>query len=327
MKFWRNPQYQSLRHELTPEHLFFDRRKLMATMGMGAAAAAVAGGSAFAAPAGALPAPGARVNFRPTSWKVDDATTPEEAVTGYNNFYEFGTNKDDPARYSGGMTVSPWAINVEGECEKPGHYDLASVVDYSKLEERIYRHRCVEAWSMVIPWVGVPLAGVLAQFKPTSRAKFVQFETYLNRKEMPGTNFPVLRWPYVEGLRMDEAMNELAFLAVGVFGKALPRQNGAPVRTVLPWKYGFKSTKSLVAIRFLESQPRTSWNQANPDEYGFYSNVNPHVDHPRWSQASERVIGGKGFSALTGRRKTDMFNGYEQQVSNLYAGMDLRKYY
>jgi methionine sulfoxide reductase catalytic subunit len=248
-------------------------------------------------------------------------------VTTYNNFYEFGTDKSDPARYAGRMKTDPWSIKIEGETTAPGTYALKDVVDFTKLEERIYRLRCVEAWSMVIPWVGVPLSSVIAKFKPTSKAKYVQFITHLDRSVMPGVRFPVLQWPYSEGLRMDEAMNELTFLAVGVYGKALPQQNGAPVRLVVPWKYGFKYAKSIATVRFTETQPPTSWNIANRGEYGFYSNVNPNVDHPRWSQASERVIGGSGIAALTGRRKTEMFNGYEKQVAHLYKGMDLNKFY
>jgi len=335
MKFERNPDYQSLREELTPEGLFLDRRKLMTAAGVIGAGTILGTGTACSEPPPAkaaapavvakpVPAPGTALTAKKTAFAISDALSSEEAVTGYNNYYEFGTGKADPARYSGKMTVSPWTITVEGEAAKTGTYALADLVDYSKLEERVYRHRCVEAWSMVIPWVGVPMASVLAKLQPTAKAKYVQFVTYLNRKEMPGTNFPVLKWPYVEGLRIDEAMNDLAFVAVGVYGKAMPRQNGAPIRTVLPWKYGFKATKSVTKIRFVEKQPPTSWNEANGGEYGFFSNVNPNVDHPRWSQASERVIGGKGFNE---RRKTEMYNGYEAQVAKLYAGMDLTKNY
>ncbi|MDZ4762560.1 MAG: protein-methionine-sulfoxide reductase catalytic subunit MsrP [Alphaproteobacteria bacterium] len=335
MEFRRNPDYEDLQGEVTPESLFLDRRRMMTAAGvLGAGsilgalpacsepqqATAVAPGAKPAA--GTHPAPGASLTAKKTSYAVADQLASEDAVTGYNNFYEFGTDKSDPARYADKMTVSPWSISVEGETDKPGAYGVKDLVDYAKLEERVYRHRCVEAWSMVVPWVGVPMADVIAKLKPKATAKFVQFETYLNRKEMPGVRLPVLSWPYVEGLRMDEAMNELAFMAVGVYGKALPKQNGAPIRTVLPWKYGFKATKSIVKIRFMEKQPATAWNKAGANEYGFYSNVNPDVDHPRWSQSSERVIGGKGFNE---RRKTDMFNGYSAQVSKLYAGMDLKK--
>ncbi len=348
LKFRRNPDYQDLRDEVTPEPIFLDRRKLMA----GAAAAASfaltgcdqadaappkAGESKPAAapkpaapkPAAAAPAPGAKLAYATTAYKVAEGPSSEEAITGYNNFYEFGTSKSDPAANAERMTVSPWSVEIAGEAEVTGKFALTDVIDYSKLEERVYRHRCVEAWSMVIPWVGVPMSSVLAKYKPKPTAKYVQFETYLNKKEMPWTaSFPpVLDWPYREGLRMDEAMNELSFFAVGVYGKALPKQNGAPLRTVIPWKYGFKSTKSVVKISFVEREPSTAWNKANAHEYGFYSNVNPEVDHPRWSQASERVIGGKGLSAVAGRRRTEMFNGYEKQVAHLYAGMDLSKNY
>lgn len=336
MKFWRNPDYQTLRPELTPQDLFLDRRSLIAATGaLGAGSilgalpaeavpqAKPAAGSQ-AGPASPVPQPGAPLNARKTAYAVDDQWSSEEAVTGYNNFYEFGTDKSDPARFADKMTVSPWSVTVEGETDAPRAYTLKELVDYSKLEERVYRHRCVEAWSMVVPWVGVPMADVIRKLRPKSSARFVQFESYLNPKEMRGVRLPVLDWPYVEGLRMDEAMNELAFVAVGVYGKALPKQNGAPIRTVLPWKYGFKATKSIVKIRFLKTQPPTSWNKAGANEYGFYSNVNPEVDHPRWSQASERVIGGKGFNE---RRRTEMFNGYSKQVASLYAGMDLTKNY
>ena len=247
----------------------------------------------------------------------------EDAFSGYCNFYEFGTSKDDPPRYASRMTVSPWQVTVDGETDAPGKYALKDLIDYSKLEERVYRHRCVEAWSMVIPWVGVPMKDVIAKLKPKATAKYVQFETYLNKQEMIGANRPVLQWPYVEGLRLDEAMNELPLFAVGAYGKALQKQNGAPLRTVIPWKYGFKATKSVVKISFTTREPATAWNKAASHEYGFYSNVNPTVPHPRWSQASERVIGGKG--GFNERRNTEMFNGYEKQVASLYAGMDLKK--
>jgi sulfoxide reductase catalytic subunit YedY len=333
MEFRKNPLYQDLRGEVTPEALFVDRRKVMTAAGV-LGAGSILGAlpacsepqqpAAASASAATHPAPGAALTTKKTAFAVSDALASEDAVTGYNNFYEFGTNKSDPARYADKMTTSPWSVTVEGETDAPGVYGVKDLVDYAKLEERIYRHRCVEAWSMVVPWVGVPLASVMTKLKPKSTAKFVQFESYLNPKEMRGVRFPVLDWPYVEGLRMDEAMNDLALMAVGVYGKALPKQNGAPLRTVIPWKYGFKATKSVVKIRFVKTQPPTAWNKAGANEYGFYSNVNPEVDHPRWSQASERVIGGKGFNE---RRKTEMFNGYSTQVAKLYAGMDLKKNY
>ena len=334
LKFRRNPEYQSLRDEITPERMFMDRRHILTAAGfmgagsiLGALPACSEPQQTTEAPATAAghAAPGAKLTAKKTSFAVSDATTVEEAFSGYCNFYEFGTGKEDPPRYASRMTVSPWQVTVEGETDAPGAYALNDLIDYSKLEERVYRHRCVEAWSMVVPWVGVPMHAVLSKLKPKASAKYVQFETYLNRKEMPGTNRPSLQWPYVEGLRMDEAMNDLAMFAVGAYGKALQKQNGAPLRTVIPWKYGFKATKSVVKIRFTSTQPGTAWNKANSHEYGFYSNVNPNVSHPRWSQASERVIGGKG--GFNERRDTEMFNGYEKQVASLYAGMDLKKNY
>ncbi len=248
--------------------------------------------------------------------------TDYEDVTGYNNFYEFGASKKDPARFAGSLQTRPWTIEVEGECEAPGVLDIEQVLSGFPQQERIYRFRCVEAWAMVVPWVGVPLADVLKRFKPTSRAKYVAFETLHDPKQMPAQRRRVLDWPYREGLRIDEAMHPLALLATGVYGELLPNQNGAPLRLVLPWKYGFKSIKSIVSIRFTEELPETTWWKMGPDEYGFYANVNPHVDHPRWSQARHRMIGESVFSA---KQETGMFNGYAEQVADLYRGMDLRK--
>ncbi len=332
MKFTPNPKYQDLRNEVATESAFFNRRQALRAAGITTAGMALTTGIACSEPQqggpanpGAKaghPAPGADLSTTATRWKVEDATTPADAVSGYCNFYEFGTNKSDPPRYADAMTVSPWSISVEGMTDAPGTYSVTDLVDYEALEERVYRHRCVEAWSMVVPWVGVPLAGIVDKLKPTAEAKYIEFETYLNKSEMRGVRYPVIDWPYIEGLRLDEARNELAFMAVGVFGKALPHQNGAPLRTVVPWKYGFKGCKSIVRISFTDKEPRTAWNKANANEYGFYSNVNPNVDHPRWSQASERIIGGRGFNP---RRDTDMFNGYEAQVASLYEGMDLSK--
>lgn len=350
MSFTRDPKYLTLQDEVTPEAAFLDRRRLLTAAGflgagaiMGTAVAApkapphkaatpapaakpapAPAAPVAEAPAGPAPAPGTPLKYVGTAWKPSDPAASQDAILGYNNFYEFGTDKSDPARNSDKMTVSPWSVEIAGETDAPGRLGLTQLIDYSKLEERIYRHRCVEAWSMVIPWVGVPLARVIEKAKPKSTAKYVQFTSYLNLKEMPGARFPVLHWPYVEGLRLDEAMNPVALLAVGIYGKALQRQNGAPVRLVTPWKYGFKGAKSIVKITFTTTQPPTSWNEANPGEYGFYSNVNPQVDHPRWSQASERVLGAKGFNL---RRQTEMFNGYEKEVAQLYAGMDMRKNY
>ena len=332
LKFRRNPDYQDLRDEMTPEGTFMNRRHVLTAAGflgagsiLGALPACSEPQQTPAAPktAGGHPAPGAALTAKKTAFAVADASTVEDAFSGYCNFYEFGTSKDDPPRYASRMTVSPWQVTVEGETDAPGKYALKDLIDYSKLEERVYRHRCVEAWSMVIPWVGVPMKDVIAKLKPKATAKYVQFETYLNKQEMIGANRPVLQWPYVEGLRLDEAMNELPLFAVGAYGKALQKQNGAPLRTVIPWKYGFKATKSVVKISFTTREPATAWNKAASHEYGFYSNVNPTVPHPRWSQASERVIGGKG--GFNERRNTEMFNGYEKQVASLYAGMDLKK--
>ncbi len=244
-----------------------------------------------------------------------------DQITSYNNFYEFGTDKDSPSLTAGRLKTSPWTVSVEGECAKKGQFPLEELVKGIALEERIYRHRCVEAWSMVIPWVGVPLSAVLKKYEPTAKAKFVELYSLADPGQMPGVRQPILRWPYIEGLRMDEAMHPLTILATGLYGEAIPNQDGAPIRLVVPWKYGFKGAKSIVRIRFVERQPLNTWQESAPDEYGFYSNVNPAVDHPRWSQASERRIG-EFF-----KRKTLMFNGYADQVQGMYAGLDLRKNY
>ncbi len=254
-----------------------------------------------------------------TDYRVDEELTSFEDATRYNNFYEFGTGKSDPARNAQNFNTDDWRIEISGECNKTGQVGLEELIHGFDVEERIYRLRCVEAWSMVIPWLGVPLADILKKFEPNSRAKYVAFTTLLDENRMPGQKRPVLDWPYVEGLRMDEAMHPLTLMAVGMYGKTMPNQNGAPVRLVVPWKYGFKNIKSIVKIEFTEKQPPTTWNIANPREYGFYSNVNPEVSHPRWSQARERRIG--DFF----KRKTLMFNGYADEVASLYAGMDLKK--
>jgi sulfoxide reductase catalytic subunit YedY len=252
-----------------------------------------------------------------------DKLTSYQDASSYNNYYEFGTDKSDPARRAGTLKSRPWTVAVEGEVGKPGSYDLDALLKLAPMEERIYRLRCVEGWSMVIPWVGYPLAELIRRVEPTGNARYVQFVTLADKAQMPGLSSSVLDWPYVEGLRLDEAMHPLALLAFGMYGEVLPNQNGAPVRVVVPWKYGFKSGKSIVRIRFVEKQPRTSWESAAAGEYGFYSNVNPKVDHPRWSQATERRIGEDGLFAR--KRPTLMFNGYEPQVGQLYAGMDLRR--
>jgi sulfoxide reductase catalytic subunit YedY len=295
--------------EITERKLYLDRRRFLE---LGAAAVFGVAGSAAAAPLADV-----------VKGKVilDESPTPLEAVTTYNNFYEFGTDKDDPARLAPKTftPLKPWTVAVEGECARPATLDYLDLIRPNRLEERIYRMRCVEAWSMVIPWVGVPLGEVLKRFEPTSRAKFVEFTTLADPVRMPGVKSRVLEWPYVEGLRIDEAMHPLTLLAVGLYGEELPPQNGAPIRLVVPWKYGFKSAKSIVRIRFVEQAPRSSWMKSAPREYGFYSNVNPKVDHPRWSQGTERRIG--EFR----RRPTLMFNGYAEQVAALYSGMDLAK--
>jgi sulfoxide reductase catalytic subunit YedY len=312
--------------EITPEPVYRQRRKFMRS----ALYAGAAGTLAITIPGLALgrdKTPPGTAGLAPLDYfnKWPDSTTekptPFEDVTTYNNFYEFGTDKSDPSENSGGFKPRPWSIAVEGECAKPGVYNLEDFIAPHKLEERIYRHRCVEAWSMVIPWVGFPLGAVLKQFAPNSTAKYVAFTTVYRPSEMPGQKRSVLEWPYVEGLRIDEAMHPLTLLVVGLYGKVLANQNGAPIRLVVPWKYGFKSIKSIVKITFTRTQPPTTWNISAPSEYGFYSNVNPDVDHPRWSQRKERRIG--DFF----KRPTLMFNGYAGQVASLYSGMDLQKYF
>jgi methionine sulfoxide reductase catalytic subunit len=257
---------------------------------------------------------------------VMDKPTAYKDVTGYNNFYEFGTDKDDPARHAKALKPRPWTVAVEGAVAKPRSFGIDDLMKLAPMEERVYRLRCVEGWSMVVPWVGFSLAELIKQVQPTGNAKFVEFVTLADKAQMPGLRSGVLDWPYTEGLRLDEAMHPLTLLAFGLYGEVLPNQNGAPVRLVVPWKYGFKSAKSLVKIRFVEQQPKTSWELAAPQEYGFWSNVNPKVDHPRWSQASERRIGEEG-GLFAKRRPTLMFNGYEAQVGQLYAGMDLKKFF
>jgi len=309
--------------EITPEHLYVNRRQFIRTSSgaaLGALALAGAGAAAVgrATPAWAQEPLGA---LKKSPFSTDEKPNAFDDITTYNNYYEFGTDKSDPARNAHTLKTTPWTVKVDGECGKPGDVGIEDLIQPQALEERIYRLRCVEAWSMVVPWVGVPLSGILQRFEPTSKAAFVEFTTVNRRSQMPGLSYPVLDWPYVEGLRMDEAMHPLTIMAVGLYGKSLLNQNGAPMRLVVPWKYGFKSIKSIVRIRFTEKQPRTAWSKANPREYGFYSNVNPNVDHPRWSQARERRIG-EFF-----RRETLMFNGYADQVAKLYEGMDLKKNY
>ncbi|MDR3435398.1 protein-methionine-sulfoxide reductase catalytic subunit MsrP [Telmatospirillum sp.] len=300
--------------EITSRQSYLSRRQWMAGAGAAFLTAVTAGGGAKASALGTI---------AKTAYTIDEKQTSLEDVTHYNNFYEYGTDKEQPAKLAPGLLKPrPWTVRISGECKTTASVDVDDLIRTSTLEERVYRHRCVEAWSMVIPWVGVPLAPLLQRFEPTSKAKFVAFETLSDVAQMPGERSSLIYpWPYREGLRIDEAMHPLAFLAVGLYGEALPAQNGAPIRLVVPWKYGFKSIKSIVAIRFVEQVPPTLWNALAPEEYGFYSNVNPTVDHPRWSQAKERRIG----EFL--RRPTLMFNGYGEQVAGLYAGMDLKKFF
>jgi methionine sulfoxide reductase catalytic subunit len=304
--------------EITPESAFMNRRvALAALLGAGATAALPA-----AQPA-AAPAPNLTYTKNPR-YTVPDPINTYQEITGYNNFVEFGTDKADPAANAGSLRTHPWSVEIAGEAEVTGRYAIEDILKPHPLEERIYRFRCVEGWSMVIPWVGFPMADLLKRFKPTSKGKFVEFTTLQDPKQMPGQIRAVLPWPYLEGLRIDEAMHPLAIMVVGVYGSNLPNQNGAPLRIMAPWKYGFKNAKSIVRIRFTEQQPRNTWSVAAPNEYGFFANVNPAVDHPRWSQATERRIGA-GF--LAPRRATLPFNGYADQVASLYQGMDLRRYF
>ncbi|MDJ0916743.1 MAG: protein-methionine-sulfoxide reductase catalytic subunit MsrP [Woeseiaceae bacterium] len=307
--------------EITSESNYLSRRDFIR-------AGAIAGGTAFAPGALGAIVPEERgaalsdVGKSPLS--TDEAPNSWEDITTYNNFYEFGTGKDDPHRNAQDFKTRPWTITVDGHAEKTGSFHFDDFIKPFDLEERIYRLRCVEAWSMVVPWVGISLAEVVKSFKPTSKAKYVAFQTLLDPVQMPGQRRGVLDWPYVEGLTIEEATNELSILAVGIYGRVIPNQNGAPIRLVVPWKYGFKSIKSIVRISFTERQPPTSWNISAPQEYGFYANVNPEVDHPRWSQARERRIGAGIFAQ---RQPTLKFNGYGEQVAHLYKDLDLRRYY
>ena len=314
--------------EITPRELWLGRRQWLARTALGGGA--LAAWASRDALAQATTGPGLRPKLPATRSSVPgalvmDKPTAYADVTGYNNFYEFGTDKTDPARQAHTLKPRPWTLTVEGEARRPRSFSLDELLKLAPMEERIYRLRCVEGWSMVIPWIGFPLAALLRQVEPTGNAKFVEFTSLADPAQMPGLRSRVLDWPYREGLRLDEAMHPLTLLAFGLYGEVLPNQNGAPLRLVVPWKYGFKSAKSIVKIRLLEKQPVSSWERAAPSEYGFYSNVNPQVDHPRWSQASERRIGEDGLFAR--KRATLMFNGYETQVGTLYAGMDLKKFY
>lgn len=312
--------------EITSRSVYMQRRQWLA----GLAAAGVAWASRDAWAQGAS-RPGKLAPLPGKTSTVAGATTMEKATsyedaTSYNNFYEFGTDKSDPVANAGKLKPRPWTVEVEGLVNKPGRFDIDALLKLAPMEERIYRLRCVEGWSMVIPWQGYSLAELIKRVEPQGSAKYVEFVTLADRQQMPGLRSNVLDWPYVEGLRLDEAQHPLTLLAFGMYGEVLPNQNGAPVRLMVPWKYGFKSGKSIVKIRFVEQAPRTSWNLAAPQEYGFFSNVNPKVAHPRWSQATERRIG-EGSGLFAKRRETQMFNGYEAQVGQLYAGMDLRKFY
>jgi sulfoxide reductase catalytic subunit YedY len=284
--------------DVTPQALFLNRRQIMA------------GGVALLA----SPALGK------SPYSTDDAPNTFEEISGYNNYYEFGTAKEDPAAYAGTLTTTPWTVQVDGMVDKPGTYDLGDLISGMTMEERIYRFRCVEAWSMIIPWQGFQLSALLTKLGVQPGAKYVGFETLVRPEEMPGQQMGILDWPYVEGLRLDEAMHPLTLIATGLYGQPLPNQNGAPIRLVVPWKYGFKNIKAIVRITLTDTQPACTWNKMAPQEYGFYANVNPQVDHPRWSQASERRI---GAGVLAGRQDTLMFNGYGDEVASLYAGMDL----
>ncbi len=310
--------------EVTPKGLYLRRREFIAAAGVTAAAVATNGLDLFG-DAAELSAqnPNAQklTNLKKSPFSTDEKLNSYKDVTTYNNFYEFGLDKADPAKYAHTLKPKPWSVVVEGQCGKPGTYNIEDIMKWAPLEERIYRMRCVEAWSIVVPWVGYPLSEFIKKFEPTSKAKYVQFKTLVDPRQMPGQTEPALQWPYSEGLRMDEAMHPLTLLGLGLYGEVLPNQNGAPLRLVVPWKYGFKGVKSIVRVSFVENEPLNTWKQQQSSEYGFYANVNPQVDHPRWSQGSERRLG-EFF-----RRKTLMFNGYGDQVASLYNGMDLRKFY
>jgi sulfoxide reductase catalytic subunit YedY len=299
--------------EITPPEVYAARRQFLAS-GIALGLAGIAPNALAAAPAAKRLGP-----LKSSSFSSAESPTPYKHVTGYNNFYEFGTGKEDPAEFAHALRIEPWTVRIDGLVKTPKTVDIDDLLKLAPLEERVYRLRCVEGWSMVVPWVGFPLSALLKQVEPLGNAKYIEFHSAVQQDTMPGVRRTVLDWPYVEGLRLDEAMHPLSLLTLGLYGEVLPKQNGAPVRIVLPWKYGFKSGKSIVRIRFTEQQPQTSWMKAGPNEYGFYSNVNPDVDHPRWSQARERRIG------EFGKRETLPFNGYAEQVAKLYSGMDLRK--
>jgi sulfoxide reductase catalytic subunit YedY len=325
MLFTRNPNGIDLPFpsEITPQHVYLQRREFIKKMALGAAI----GGELFEMTqrqAWAETAPTKLAAKRNPAYAISDKQTEFKDASSYNNFYEFGTDKAEPAKAARSLKTRPWSVMVEGEVNKPARFDIDALMKLAPMEERIYRLRCVEGWSMVIPWIGFPLAELIKKVEPNGNAKFVEFITLADKAQMPGLSSDVLRWPYLEGLRLDEASHPLTLLSFGMYGQMLPNQNGAPVRLVVPWKYGFKSAKSIVKIRFVREMPKTSWNVVAPDEYGFYSNVNPDVDHPRWSQAKERRIGEDGF--LAKKRKSLMFNGYAE-VASMYSGMDLKKFF
>jgi sulfoxide reductase catalytic subunit YedY len=319
--------------EITPESTYLGRREFMQGAGLllGASLVPSMAQAAIANYTGSIDYTSRAPDWLqtkvgqavPGAYSTDEAPAPWDVVTGYNNFYEFGTDKSDPKENAANFQTDPWQLEIKGEAEHTGKFNLEDILKPHAMEERVYRLRCVEAWSMVVPWIGFPLADLIKRFKPTSRAKYVRFETLYDPDQMPAqkSRFTAIDYPYVEGLRIDEAMNDLALVGVGLYGKAMPPQNGAPLRLVIPWKYGFKSIKSIVKIEFVEKRPQTTWERSNAREYGFYANVNPQVSHPRWSQASERRLPTQLFAS--NRRPTDMFNGYGEQVASLYAGMDL----
>ena len=315
--------------EITPPQVYAQRRSFVGLLA-GAPLLALGGcarADEEAAAPSAVPSMPAAAPGAPDPFRTAEEQTRFEDATSYNNFYEFGTGKADPAKHAHRLRPRPWSVEVAGHAESTGRFTLEDILKPHTAQERIYRLRCVEGWSMVIPWMGFPLSELLQRFKPTAQAKYVAFTTLADPAQMPGIRYPVLDWPYVEGLRIDEAMHPLAIIAVGMYGRALPNQNGAPLRLVVPWKYGFKSIKSIVKIEFTETQPPTSWNESQPSEYGFYSNVNPDVDHPRWSQKSERRLTGRQSRIFANRIPTLPFNGYGEQVAAMYTGMDLRKFF
>jgi len=307
--------------EITPEHVYVNRRSFIRTAAAGAAGFAIGPSALAGADLGVARSQEIPPRFANMRSEMDEELNSYEQITTYNNFYEFGTAKEDPARNAGDFRPRPWSVTIGGHCNKPGEYALEDLMAGATMEDRVYRLRCVEAWSMVIPWYGFQLSHIINKVEPTGNAKFVVFKTIVRPEEMPGQRQPILRWPYIEGLRMDEAMHPLTLMATGVYGTDLPNQNGAPLRLVVPWKYGFKGVKSIVSIDFVEEMPVNTWKMQNSNEYGFFANVNPNVDHPRWSQARERRL--PGFSR---NHETLMFNGYTDQVQHMYAGMDLERW-